>query len=100
MRRHAPWARRRALFSITGVCLTLIVVWSVVMVLDLHDGTAWNERRGQPSKPRFYLIDSRINSEGFKIVIFLRYVMPMTLLGTTAAVCFLGGLAQPKSSET
>ena len=100
MTRYAPWAPRRTLFSISSVCLTLIAVWSVAMILDLHDGTAWNERPGHGSGPRFYLIDSRTNPGGFKTVILLRYVMPMTLLGTTAAVCFLGGLAQPRSPES
>jgi len=86
--------------------LALATMWTVATaafliggVVDLHDGDTWNKRSRYEAGSRWYKIVEADNPKGFKSVVMLRYVLPTTIFGTGALVCFVGALAQPRRSR-
>jgi hypothetical protein len=98
-RKPQALAPRRALWLLANGFLGLTAVWSLISVIDLHDGSAWADRRVAGGARIWERVTARERPGEFKTVVMLRGAMPAILLGTIGAVSLIGALAQPKELE-
>lgn len=90
---------RKALLMLGVGGLVGAVLFAVGGVVDLNDGETWHKRSRRHGADRWVQIVQTENPKGFRTVLLVRYVMPVTILGTASLVCFLGAAAQPVRCE-
>lgn len=91
---------RRALFTLSAGFLVITAVWTIISAVDLHDGRTWDRRGRYEPGPRWYPVSAEQNPSTFKLIMVLRFGLPVILLGTIGLICLVGALAQPKGSDS
>lgn len=90
---------RKGLLMLASAGLVFALLFTVGGVVDLHDGETWHKRHRRHGAERWVRIVEAEDPGGFRSVLLLRYILPVTIFGTASLVCFLGGAAQPRSRE-
>lgn len=80
--------------------MAVAAIWTMVSIIDLHDGHTYNERGRYRAGAKWYPVTAGENPSAFRAIVMLRFGMPVVLLGTIGSICLTGALAQPKGPHS